>query len=193
MKLQQFLNYFKSNKGNDTEYVPTRWEDDYCQIELIPQENLLFVKQQINEASFFAEEHKTEFGYTDVFIRKKNPTPTRSKEIRADYLRSTLILFQLPELTNIRYEGGEIISHRGAKTQAFGFLNFTLFFDIEGEFVKNIWIILGSIIATGKFDLILSALYYLGEETDLILVDWNSDEIVDIKNKNQIKEYLMGW
>ena len=108
MKLSQLLNYFKSNKSIEPEYVPILWEDDYCQIELIPQENLTFLKQQISESSTFAEEHRTEFGYTNVFIRKENSTPTFSKEIRTDYLTHTLISFQLPQLTRIRYEGGEV-------------------------------------------------------------------------------------
>jgi hypothetical protein len=44
-----------------------------------------------------------------------------------------------------------------------------------------------------EFDIILSSLYNLGEENDLVLVDWNGDYIVDIKNKVQIKDYLMSW
>ena len=86
-----------------------------------------------------------------------------------------------------------LISLRGRKTQGFGFSDFTLFFDTEGEFVKNKWVKFEPLTSTDNFDLISSALYYLGEENDLIMVDWNSDEIVDLKNKNQIKEYLMGW
>jgi hypothetical protein len=121
MKLSQLLNYFKSNKRTEPEYVPILWEDDYCQIELIPQENLTFSKQQINDTSSFAEEHRTELGYTNVFIRKENSTPTSSKEIRTDYLTHALISFQLPQLTRMRYEGGEVTSLRGRKTQAFGF------------------------------------------------------------------------
>jgi hypothetical protein len=42
-----------------------------------------------------------------------------------------------------------------------------------------------------EFDIILSFLYNLEEENDLILIDWNDDDIVDIKNKTQIKDYLM--
>ena len=38
MKLLQFLNFFKSDKSDDFGYIPILWEDDYCQIELIPRE-----------------------------------------------------------------------------------------------------------------------------------------------------------
>jgi len=152
--------------------------------------NQVFIKEQIYEANLFAEQHKTEFGYTDVFIRKENPVSTITKEIRVDYLRSTIVSFQLPELLRMRYEGGEEKPIRGLKTHAFGFSCFTLFFDTKDEFVNNIWAKINLITSVKEFDIILNSLYYLGEENDLILIDWNDDSIVNLKDKTQIKNYL---
>jgi len=193
MKLSQFLNYFKFYKNGNIKYIPTCWEDDYCQVELIPRENQVFTRQQVEDANLFAEDHKTEFGYTAVFIREGNPIKTISKEIRADYLRSTLISFELPELRRVRYEGGGSKSLRGSKIYAFGIPCFTVFFDTEDEFVKNIWVKFNLITSINEFDIILSSLYNLGVGNDLMLVDWDSDDIIDIQNKNQIRNYLAEW
>lgn len=193
MSLKQFLNYFKSHKADSAEYIPVIWEDDYCKVELIPGANLSFVLRQIKEANLFAEEHRTELGYTAVFMRKDNPMKTISEEIRADYLRKAIISFRLPELTKMRYQGGSLEYFSGSNTSAFGFPWFTLFFDTEGEFVKNIWVKFAQITSGNDVDIIISSLYNLGEENDLILVDWNSDDIIDLKNKNQIRNYLAEW
>jgi hypothetical protein len=79
------------------------------------------------------------------------------------------------------------------RTKAFGFSNFTIFFDTEDEFVKNIWIHIGLIVSAPQFDLIQDVLYTLGEECELLLIDWNSLELFDLADKTQIQKYLMGY
>jgi hypothetical protein len=45
-------------------------------------------------------------------------------------------------------------------------------------------------ISVEKLELIKSVLYRLGEECEMILVDWNSMELIDLRNRYQINNYL---
>jgi hypothetical protein len=76
------------------EYAPSFWEDDYCQIEIVPVENKAFILKQAKEIDRFAESSRTNYGYTETFERGTMPVQTLSKEIRADYLEQSLLGFQ---------------------------------------------------------------------------------------------------
>jgi hypothetical protein len=196
MRLFSFLNFFKSDKVvtprlDPNEYVPAFWEDDYCQIEVVPFENKMFIQKQSRQIDELAIKSKTDYGFTETFGRDKMPTTTISKEIRVDYFENTLTGFQFEKAKQIRYDKNEILDCETGKTKAFGFSNFTIFFDTEDEFVKNIWIHIGLIVSVTQFELIESALYSLGEDCGLILIDWNSLELFDLADKMQIQKYLM--
>lgn len=196
MGLFSFLKYFKSHKASTisfdpNEYVPGFWEDDYCQIEIVPNENRVFILKQAEQIDELTTKSKTDYGFTETLGRDKMPTPTISKEIRIDYFEKTLIELQFQRAKYIRYNKSEILDCKKGKTKAFGFSNFTIFFDIEDEFVKNIWIDIGLIVSVTQFNLIQEVLYSLGEECELILIDWNSLKLFDLADKTQIQEYLM--
>jgi hypothetical protein len=175
------------------EYIPAFWEDDYCQIEIVPKENREFIMMQIGQIDEFSAKSKADHGFTDIFARGKMPTPTISMELRADYLENTLLSSQFPKAARIRFDGREILNCETGDTRAFGFPNFTIFFDTKGEFVNNIWIDNDLIVSAPQFDTIQAALYTLGEECELVLVDWNSSELFNLADKTQIEKYLMGF
>jgi len=56
------------------------WDDDYCQVELVPVANKEYILKQIDAINKFSEEHHTEQGYTDVYARDSQPTTTKSEE-----------------------------------------------------------------------------------------------------------------
>jgi len=198
MGLFSFLNFFKADKVitpslNPNEYVPAFWEDDYCQVEIVPFENKAFIQKQAEQIDELASKSKTNYGFTETFGRGPMPVRTIAKEIRVNYFENTLTGFQFQKAKHIRYDKNEILDCENAKTKAFGFQNFTVFFDTEDEFVKNIWIHAGLISSVTQFDLIKSALYALGEECELILIDWNSLELFNLADKTQIHKYLWGY
>ena len=121
------------------------------------------------------------------------PTSTITKEIRVDYLEKTLTSFQFQKAKHIRYGAKEVLNCETGNTKALGFSNFTVFFDEEGEFVQNIWIDIQLIVSATQFDLIQDALYSLGVECELVLVNWNSLELFDLANRNEIEKYLRGY
>ncbi len=63
-------------------------EDDYCQLELVSEQNEHFCNEQMQKVSEFAAAHQAEVGWTDVYVRSANPVPLSSVKItRSDFAR----------------------------------------------------------------------------------------------------------
>lgn len=59
-----FLKYFKPGKFitpvvKPDEYVPAFWENDYCQVEIVPFENKAFLQKQAEQIDELAPESNT--------------------------------------------------------------------------------------------------------------------------------------
>jgi hypothetical protein len=173
--------------------LPSFWEDDYCQIEIVPRQNIEKIRSTINQIDDFTENTKTEFGYTDIFVREGLPFPTKNEEYRIDAFEKQLIEKGFRKATQIRYDGYTIIDCSNTTSNALSLPCFNFFYDCEDEFLKNIWISTSLITSTEHFNTIFETLYELGESYELTLINWNSAELVDLTNRNQIKDYLMSY
>lgn len=195
MKLLDIFKMFgqKNTSKNEVKansYLPSFWEDDYCQIEIVPFENKEYILKTIEEIYDLGNNSRTDFGFTETFARGQMPLSTYSKEIRINYLAKLLTGFEFEKAKSIHYESHKILDCETGLTKAYGFSNFTFFFDTENEFVKNIWLSISLIVSVKQYDLIKSALYCLGEECKMVLVDWNSMELFDLRDRKQIDKYL---
>lgn len=186
--LQKLKRLVNTNKTN--EFVPSFWEDDYCQIEIVPKENREYIINTIKQINNHTNTSNSGFGFTKIFERGKIPITTISKEIRVDYLQALFIGFGFVKAKSINYDKNKIIDCETDNTKAYGFNNFSVFFETQDEYVKNIWLTIGLIVSVKQYDLIKEALYSFGEECEMVLVDWNSLEIFDLRDRNQIDNYL---
>ncbi len=179
---------FTPGKG---EFIPVLWEDDYCQVEIIPIANKNFIQEQIRQIEKTIEQTATELGFTEPVERSSMPATTLSHELRVDALVYNLTEFDLQQAKYIEYETRELIDTSTAKTKAFGFSDCTIFFDTkDSELVNNIWLRRDTKIATEHIPPLTSTLYQLGESYELLLVDWNSLELIDLVDLRQIRRYL---
>ncbi|UUC44139.1 hypothetical protein [Flavobacterium cerinum] len=182
-----------TNPQNEDENLPSFWEDDYCQIEIVPRKNIEHIEKSIKQIDEFTEKTRTEYGFTDIFMREDLPFPTINEELRTDYFEKLLTEKGFEKATKIRYDGYTITECSKTTSNAFSLPCFTFFYDCKDDFVKNIWISTSLITSTEWFDKILEALYELGESCELVLINWNSSELIDLTDRNQIKEYLMSY
>ena len=95
MKLLDIFKIFRQrttakNEFKADSYLPSFWEDDYCQIEIAPVENKEYILKTIGQISDLANNSRTDFGFTETFGRGQMPVKTYSKEIRTDYLEKLL-------------------------------------------------------------------------------------------------------
>lgn len=65
-------------------------EDDYCQIELLPLDNLQHCLTQMGAQQAFADAHRSGAGWTDMYVIETPPSPLSAMGIRAEQLRLAL-------------------------------------------------------------------------------------------------------
>lgn len=198
MSLFSFFNFLTSDKRkkisfDPTECVPAVCDGDYCQIELVPAENRYFIQKQLEKGEDLRAKSRDHLDSTATSGRASFPITTVSKEIRVDSFEEELTGFGFQKAIRIRYNQNEVVRCETGSVMAFGSSNFTIFFDKEGEFVKNIWVNIGLIVSGPQLDLLRAALYNLGQGYELVLIAWNSKELFDLADRNQVRKFLMDY
>ncbi|MBO3697721.1 hypothetical protein [Roseivirga sp. E12] len=161
-------------------------EDDYRQVEIIPDENFSELIKQAENVQDFAEKHFDGGGYTDMMVREENGFKLKQRGIKTREL--DLILSELPikryteVSTGIR--PGEMTSKN---TFGYGENYNGIFFDFESDSVTGIWVAGSPSVENEEF---AQALNNIGNKWSLLLMDWNSLELIDLKDKEQIEKYL---
>jgi len=161
-------------------------EDDYRQVEIIPFENFNELIKQAANVQDFSEKHFDEGGFTDMMMREENGFKLIQREIQPgelDLILSELNIKRYTEVsTGIR--PGEMICKN---TYGYGENYNGIFFDFDSESVKGIWIAGSPNVKKEKF---IQTLSTIGNKWNLLLMDWNSLELIDLKDKEQIEKYL---
>lgn len=158
-------------------------EDDFCQIEIVPKENLShLLKEADNIADFSAEN-----GYSDIYVREENKVRLKSREIDKTELEKLLTELETEKHTEVITGYGSDYRVKSENTIGFGKEYSAVYFDFENGKVENIWI-------TNLFglnhDKVVDVLSKIGEKWNLVLMDWNSSELIDLSNKEMINKYL---
>lgn len=120
------FSFFKRRaKTNDTilhdsgeEYLPSLWEDDYGQIEIVPIENKALILQQFRKIDAV---DKDGAGLNEIVFKHVHPTPTFLQEIRAEYVESTLARYRFNKAKYIYFDGRKVLDCVKGNTKAFGF------------------------------------------------------------------------
>ena len=161
-------------------------EDDYQQVEIVPSENFNELIKQAENVQDFAEKHFDGSGYTDMMVREDNGFKLKQRGIQPKEL--DLILSELPIK---RYSEVSTGIRPGEMTceNTFGYgENYNgIFFDFESDSVTGIWISGTPEVASEKYSSVLND---IGNKWNLLLMDWNSLELIVLKNKEQVEKYL---
>lgn len=170
----------------DLSYSIFYHEDDYRQVEIVPSENFNELIKQAENVQDFAEKNFDGGGYTDMMVRDENGIKLKQRGIKSkelDLILSDLPINKYTEVsTGIR--PGEMTSEN---TYGYGDNYRGIFFDFESDSVTGIWIAGSPNIENEKFTQTLNS---IGNKWSLLLMDWNSLELIDLTNKEQIEEYL---
>ena len=158
-------------------------EDDFCQIEIVPRENLSELIKEADNISDFTSEN----GYSDIYVREENKVSLKTKKISKSELESLLAKLGTEKHTEIITGYGSDYRVKSENTIGFGKDYSAVYFDFENDIVKNIWI-------TNLYGLnhenVINTLLEIGEKWNLIMMDWNSSELIDLSNKKMIEKYL---
>ncbi len=166
------------------------WEDNYLMVELISRENLDFVNREVKRIQDFGEEHFDGSGFTGITEIGKIPVPTVNLKLDKNEVVEVLESAGLTKYSKlIYYGGGEPTEMQNPKSIVFGDLNSGIFLEPKGEILEFIWFDSYNWKDINKTNITMG-LHVLGKKYGLILVDWNSNQVVDLKNKPSIDEYL---
>ncbi|MBC3846416.1 hypothetical protein H8K90_08495 [Winogradskyella echinorum] len=158
-------------------------EDDFCQIEIVPKENLSELIKQADNISDFTSEN----GYSDIYVREENKVSLKTKNISKSELESLLAKLGTEKHTEIITGYGSDYRIRSENTIGFGKDYSAVYFDFENDIVRNIWI---TNLDGLNHKNVINAFSEIGEKWDLIMMDWNSSELIDLSNKKMIEKYL---
>lgn len=160
-------------------------EDDYCQIELLPLDNLQHCLQQLGEQQAFADAHASGAGWTDMYVRGAPPlslSPLSALGITAAQLRQALAAALPPYdavftgYSSYRLECKNVLAFGGERTE-------TLFAGINDDgVVADLWCSDG-----------MAALQLLPQRAQLLFVDWNAGFVCPLAEQALFQRYLQEY
>ena len=154
----------------------------------IQLKNIEFAKSESLRIAKFGNEHYDGHGFTEITAVDSCPFPIIKSHINEKELIDTFEIIGLPKIMDIYYDGKKK-PIENSKTKAYGENLMGIFYETNDSIISNLWF------ANYNFEnkdksLISKALNEIGNKFDLILVDWNSCEIIDLKKDEEIENYL---
>lgn len=157
-------------------------EDDYCQVELLPVDNLQHCLQQMGEQQVFADAHASGAGWTDMYVRSAPPSPLSALGITATQLRQALGAVLPPYdavftgYGSYRVACENVLAFGGDKTE-------TLFAGINDDgVVADLWC------SDAMAELLLLPL-----PQQLLLADWNAGLACPLAERALFARYLQEY
>lgn len=158
-------------------------EDDKCQIELSPAENLTFLMRQCGKIEDFSKEHFDGQGWTQTYVRKRPPTELVNRKILLDDFSKSFIELGFVK-KNLRFFGFP-------KSDFDQFVlekeKVNIYYGYSGNFVSSIYF--NDHVTEKEKPLFTSVLLTLSKSFDLVLVDWNLEELFDTRTELEIDRF----
>ena len=158
-------------------------EDDFCQIEIVPKENLSDLLKQADNINDFTAEN----GYSDIYVREENKVSLKTKQIDKSELENLLTKLGTEKHTEITTGYGSDYRVKSENTIGFGKDYSAVYFDFDNELVNNIWI---TNLSGLNNENVVNVLSEIGEKWNLVMMDWNRSELIDLSNKKMIEKYI---
>lgn len=160
-------------------------EDSYCQIEILPAENLAHCRKEMDALNDFADENEDP---ENEYEAGGHPVPFKTLKITPDLLDSHLSKVATP--FDIVETGFGKYKEVYPQTKAFGLNDrVVLFYDYEEGIVENIWLML-EIDTQKEQELVQNMLSAIAKIRPFFLVDWTFDAIILLEDEPAIKKYL---
>jgi hypothetical protein len=164
------------------------WEDDHLMIELLPFENLQFVKAETNRISQFAQEHFDGVGFTDITPIAAKPFKTIDKLIDIAEVENIMTTAGLKKITRFHMQGVGLIEGDKAPL-GFGMNKFVVICSREKNLLKHIWIS-GQTNSEEERNKLSHGLLSFGQSFNFIGVNWFKCEYYNLVEKESVDEFV---
>tara|TARA_B100000768_G_C11090911_1_gene294903 strand:- start:53 stop:610 length:558 start_codon:yes stop_codon:yes gene_type:complete len=182
--MKSLFNIFK--KGTSTYFH----EDFYCQVELLPIENLEYLNNENVEVNNFSQEHLDGNGFTDLYERNNNKFDTASKSIDISEFTSEMDNSPFNKVDKV-YTGYSSKGELCKNIIAYNLDKSEIFCEFEGNKIKNLFIqgFRFNKDSQNKKELI-QTLNQLSNKWNLLLNDWDLCEVINLKDIQAIDLYI---
>jgi hypothetical protein len=163
-------------------------EDDFCQIELSPIENLSLFQAESDEINDLASKDAGSTGFTEIYVRNdKDRLKLSERKIDPAELEEILQELSLEKADTVTTGYGQTFREISKNTIGFGKNYSAIYFDFDNGIVQHIWL-------TGLFTIdkeaLINTLHKVGQKWNLLLMDWNKTRPIDLLNTADINGYL---
>ncbi len=171
------MNFFKRFFGKKVPDSLFYHEDDFCQIEFQPQENIKFVESEMARLNDNYEENFDGFGFKEMVVRGEAPMPLVSKKIKRYELDNLILSYGLNKEIQVYTGYGLTFRKLRKNTYGYGKGYAAIYFDFnEDTIVKHIWMTnVNSIQVEGSIESLIGEIC---NKWQLLCVDWESCEII---------------
>jgi hypothetical protein len=188
--LSNILSWLKGSPSNTATSIYFH-EDDYCQIELVANENEGHLRKTGAEIQQSAKQNFDGFGYKDTFIRNEEPMPLSTKRILPEQLATLLegCGFQRIAKVCTGYS-----SHREQLKDAMALKldPYVIYLDHKDGIVQHIWLEMRWSDAPENQRRFTDALDQIGRKWQLLLSDWSWPKVVDLSDHAATERYVIS-
>lgn len=178
----------KDKKPYEHTDVLHMWEDDYLMIELLPNENLEFIKNETKRIDKFGQEHSGETGFTDITVIGEKPIKTIDRQISISHVDQIFSKADLQRIEKVVMQGVGLLEGDKAPV-GYGSNKFAIIIEGETGLLKNIWIS-GRTQTDEERKKLKQGLKEFGMQFEFIGVDWFKSEYYVLNDEKQIEEYI---
>lgn len=164
------------------------WEDDYLMLELLPYENLEFVKAETSRINAFAKENFDRIGFTDITPVREKPIKTIEKLIDIADVESIMIIAGLERISQFHIQGVGLLQGNNAPL-GYGTNKFAVMCDKQKDLLQNIYV-------TGRTETeeekkkLVDALLQFGQTFNFIAVNWYRGEHYSLNEMSAVSDFV---
>lgn len=178
----------KDEKPYEHADVLHMWEDDYLMIELLPKENLEFIKNETKRIDEFGKEHFDGTGFTNITVIGEKPIKTIDRQIPIRHVDQIFSKTALHRIEKVVMQGIGLLEGDKAPL-GYGSNKFAVILEGKTDVLENIWIT-GRTTTGAERNSLKNGLKEFGRQFEFIGVDWFKSEYYDLNDEKQIEEYI---
>ena len=165
-------------------------EDDYCQVQLMLNENQMSLQKEAEEVFGFSKEHFDGSGYTDIKVREEETHKLADRQIKINEIEAVIINAGFDKIPKVFTGYGQSYREELTNTEAYGKNGCAIFYDYKDYIVEHIWLEYHWGNEQTNKNKFLNCLSDLGKKWNLLLMDWNQLKLVELTDSTATQKYL---
>lgn len=167
------------------------WEDDYLMLELLPQDNLEFIKAETSRIKDHAENHFGGTGFTDISPISKKPITTLEKIIDIADVENIMSNAGLEKINQFYMQGVGLLQGDKAPL-GFGTNKFAVMCDRQKGLLHNIWVT-GHTVSEEEKQKLIDALLSFGQTFNFVGVNWYRGAYYNLIERVSVEAFVTNF